>query len=644
MRQLNSMKFILPFSFFLSAPFIIQAQSITVNPRSQLIMNGAVFLVVKNAALINNGTVSDDLGTVQFNGHKDSSFSYVTGTQATILYNLTVNKTAFSTTLKSAVAVRNVLGVYGGILYAQGNLTLKSNSSLTARVDVVPAAANIIGNTIVERYFAAKRSWRLVTAPLTNTPTIFNTWQNKGVYVPAINTCVSGPNPTGAGGNGLDVSIQNNSSMKTWDYASQTLFPVLNTYVPLSQGITGNADNTGYFLFVRGDRNFNNFYIPNTNVTTLSSNGQLQVGTQNFPASNVGGGYTLIGNPFASPVDFNSISRNNLVKRFYVWDPALNVVGGYVMLDDLDNDGVYTKSVGSCSQNKHIQSSQAFFVETIANGSAGISFLETCKSAGNNNTLFRPLPSLQSQIQTMRILLNKKQANGSIILADEVLLQCNAIYSDSVDRDDAMKFTNINENIGLVRSAKTLTAERRKPLHTNDTLFLKLTKTTQRKYQLKVLPENIHVDGLQAWLEDAYLSNSTSISLTGSSDYDFTIDSSATSIAPSRFRIVFKQAHILPIKITAVTETEMIVYPNPIAGNIIHWQLNNYPFGKYAVKLLNQNGQTVYTDAIQNNSSKSSYTINPKINLSPGMYDLQITGEDNSTTSKKIIIAVNFFL
>jgi len=95
-------------------------------------MRGSVFLVVKNAAIINNGIISDSLGTIQFNGHKDTSVSFLSATQATTLYNLTVSKTAFGTTLKSAVAVRNVLSAYGGILYAQGNLTLKSNSSLTA--------------------------------------------------------------------------------------------------------------------------------------------------------------------------------------------------------------------------------------------------------------------------------------------------------------------------------------------------------------------------------------------------------------------------------------------------------------------------------------------------------------------------------
>jgi hypothetical protein len=78
------MKSILPFFYFLFIAIIAKAQYIIINPRSQLIMNGAVYLVVKNAALINNGIIADSLGTVQFNGHKDTAFSYLSGTQATI--------------------------------------------------------------------------------------------------------------------------------------------------------------------------------------------------------------------------------------------------------------------------------------------------------------------------------------------------------------------------------------------------------------------------------------------------------------------------------------------------------------------------------------------------------------------------------
>ncbi len=699
------------------------AQSVTVNPRSSLVMNGPVFLVIKNAALINNNLVSDDLGTVQFSGYKDSSISYLSGTQPTTLYNLTINKNTAGTALKSAVAVRNVLGVYNGILFTDSNLTLRSDNSLTARVDVVPATAAITGKTIVERYFPARRAWRLVTAPLSNTPSIFNTWQNKGVYITSINTCVSGSNPTGAGGNGLDSSPQNNSSMKTWDYSSQALLPVLNTYVALSPGTNGNADNTGYFLFVRGDRNFNNFYIPNTNNTTLSSNGELQVGTQNFMAVNTSGGLTLIGNPFASPVDFNAVNRNNLVKRFYVWDPSLNVVGGYVMLDDLDNDGVYTKSVNTSQQNKHIQSGQAFFVQTLSNAVAGISFPETCKSAGNNNSLFRPRTG-QSSTQTIRFVLNMPASDSSIILADEALLECNTLFNDTVNLDDAVKFTNINENIGLVRSTKLLTAERRSLLKANDTIFLKLTRTTQRPYQLQIIPSSINDQNLLAWLEDSYLNSSKQISLTNTSVVDFNIDGNTASAAPDRFKIVFKQVQVLPVTIisikayqqnemnaiewkvtneinivqyeversvngndfttigiivtnsfienqyrfsdhqpasgnnfyrikymevngewkytaivrVAIKEEGMTVFPNPVKDNIIHLQLNNYPLGKYRVKLMNQAGQIVYEGKIQNTSLSSHHSIIPKKLLTTGIYDLQVTGEDNIITTKKIIV------
>lgn len=92
---------------------------------------------------------------------------------------------------------------------------------------------------MVERYFPARRLWRLVTSPLTSTSAIFDSWQNKGIYVSGVNTSITSPNPTGALGNGLDVSPQNNASMKTWNKATQQLDPVLNTKVKLSPVIMG---------------------------------------------------------------------------------------------------------------------------------------------------------------------------------------------------------------------------------------------------------------------------------------------------------------------------------------------------------------------------------------------------------------------
>jgi len=537
--------------FFAFASICLHAQSLTISGNSKLIMRGNVSLVVRNAALINNGTLVDSAGTVQFSGDKDTTFSYLAGSKATSVYNLSINKGGYGTAIKSKLAIQNVLGVYNGILYPDSNLTLRSDKDLTARVDVIPAGANIIGKSIVERYFPMRRAWRLVTAPLTATASVFNTWQNKGLYEQGKNTSVTGPSPTGAGGNGLDISPQNNASMKSWNVNTQNLESVLNTHVPLSQGNSGQADNTGYFLFVRGDRHTDNFIIPNANNTTLISNGQLQTGTQHFITSSTGGGYTLIGNPFASPVDFNNVVRNNLVKRFYVWDPYLNMQGGYVMLDDLDNNGAFTKSINASSQTNHLQSGQAFFVETASNGTAGISFPEPCKSDGNNNSMFRPV-SDPAAMQSLRIVLQLNQNDGSTIMADGVLFEAADGLGKSVNSNDALKFGNIHETMSLVRNGIALAAERSEPLTENDTLFLKLQRITQRNYAFEIEPAAINDPGLTAWLEDSYLQTSVPLDLYNKSVNEFSVDGNTASSAANRFRIVFKRASVLPVTILSV--------------------------------------------------------------------------------------------
>lgn len=686
------MKFLLLILIIIVSIGFANSQSLTISGNSKLVMRGNVTLVVRNAALINNGTITDSAGTVQFSGDKDTTFSYLGGSSSTSLHNLSINKGGFGTAIKSAVAVQNVLGIYNGILYPDSNLTLRSDKDLTARVDVIPAGANIIGKAIVERYYPKRRAWRLVTSPLTNTTNIFDTWQNKGVYTAGLNTFVTGPNPTGPGGNGLDASPQNNASMKKWNVATQSLESVLNTHVKLSQGSSGQADNTGYFLFVRGDRDANNFYLPNSTNTTLQSNGQLQVGTQSFTASSNGGGFTLIGNPFASPVDFNNIVRTNLVKRFYVWDPSLNMVGGYVMLDDLDNDGIFTKSINASTQTKHIQSSQAFFVETQANGAASITFQETCKSAGNNNSMFRPSSPASAGVQRIRIVLNLKDS-GSIIVADGVLYEGSDLFTQAIDRNDALKFGNINETMSLVRNGYPLAAERGGQLTENDTLFLKLVKTTQRRYEFEITPSDINDGSLTAWLEDSYLQTSVPVDMYNKTFIEFTIDGNVASASSNRFKIVFKRANVLPVTIVSVNalqqnkevlvswvvanETNIVKYEVERSADGIHFfsiaekaannngaaqhsynisdqqPLNGYNY--YRIKYIDQNGVVQYSIIVKVKSDEVSHpaiTLYPNpienniinvqlINYETGKYRARVINEGGQLVYETIVVNNN---
>jgi Secretion system C-terminal sorting domain len=549
--------FLYPISItlFITASLQVHAQGITINPRSSLVLNGNISLIFNNAPLKNNGTLTASTSTVKFSGNSDTLFTYVAGTKTTTLYNLSIIKSAYGVALKSAVGVRNVLEVSGGNLYTDSNLTLKSDAVLTARVDVVPSTSNIFGKANVERYIPSRRAWRLMTAPVTSSNTIYRTWQNYGIYAPGTGTLVTGPNPTGAAGNGLDPSYQNNPSLKIWNAATQTFSNVSNTHVAISSGSAGQADNTGYFVFVRGDRDPNNTIIPNTNITTLNSVGALQTGTQTFPASATGNTYTLIGNPFASPVDFNKVSLTNLVKRFYAWDPKINVLGGYVMMDDLDNDGTYVSSISGSAQTKEMQSSQAFFVETKLNGAAAITFNETSKCSCNNNLVFRPLtPDMpaESGIGQIRSNLYLLEDNNTTILADGVIAEFDNIYSLQVDRDDALKFGNVNENLAIQRYTSTLAAERRPALNLNDTLFFNLVRTVKRNYQFEFVVNGFPQINLIGLLEDSYLNTSTTINLSGITRVNFNVDGNAASAAANRFKLVFKAIAVLPVTIVKV--------------------------------------------------------------------------------------------
>ncbi|MEO5890662.1 MAG: T9SS type A sorting domain-containing protein [Ferruginibacter sp.] len=543
---------------------------VTITPGTNLVLNGTVSLVLNNSALQNNGNFAAGNSTVNFSGHNDTLVSYVAGSNATTFNNLSVSKSANGIALKSAVAVKNTLAINDGDLYTKNNLTLKSTASLTARVAPVAAGSNIIGKANVERYVSAKRMWRLMTAPVTGSNTIYSSWQNNGAYVAGIGTLVTGPAPSDV--NGLDASAQNTVSMKGFNPATQQFTKILNTKVAISAGNNGNADNTGYFIFIRGDRNPANTNTSVYNTTTLTSTGTLQTGNQAFTASSVKGGFTLIGNPYASPVDFDHVKLNNIVKRFYVWDAALNAAGGYIMLDDLDNSGSFIKSVIIGDQTKDIQSGQAFFVQTKSNGAASVTFNESSKTVNTVNAIFRPMTPVTAGVVTgkLRATLNLLNSDGTTMVADGAIAQFNDIFSADVDLDDAGKFGNTNENLSVVRNNVLLSAERRPSLTINDTIFFKLTTTTQRSYQFVFEVNNLEQPGMMAFLQDSYLGTNTVIDLSASTTVNFEINGETASAATNRFRIVFKSSVVvLPVTISSVKAQQQ---NNNIA---VEWKVEN---------------------------------------------------------------------
>jgi hypothetical protein len=542
--------------------------NIVVSPGASItVADGGTFEIY--GTINNNGTFNATNGTIAMRGTAQQTIAANTFNSNTIK-NLIINNSS-GVLLGGSL---NITGTYtptAGTLTTFGYLTLKSTINGTARV-ASGSGIYISGNVNVERYMPARRSWRMLTSPLTNSNTIYQSWQNGGVYTPGKGMLVTGPSPSSI--NGLDPSILNNVSLKLYNNNTQQFVSIVNTKIAVSSGVNGSADNTGYFVFVRGDRDPNNI-DPNAiikNITTITSTGYLQTGTQHFTnLSATAGGFSIIGNPYASPIDLNGIISNsgtsNIKRKFYVWDPMLNQVGGYVALDDVVTPGVFLPSPAVSTQGNDIQSGQAFFAVTNTAGSAAVEIKEINKSTINNTVIFgRPAGSTESLIANLYLL---NTADGSTIAADGIRADYNPAFSADIDDLDNLKCTNSNETFGILRNNIFLATERRPTIFNKDTLFLKLTQTSKRNYQFKFIPSNFADAALTATLEDSYTKLPVLLNLFDTTRFNFVINTDVASQATNRFRIIFGKSSILAVQFLSLK-----AYPNN-KNIIVEWKVEN---------------------------------------------------------------------
>ncbi len=189
-----------------------------------------------------------------------------------------------------------------------------------------------------------------------------------------------------------------------------------------------------------------------------------------------------------------------------------------------------------------------------------------CRALGNSVVMTKHPAQLfyspSAVTEFMRINLFLLQPDSSTVLADGDYAEYNDLYHDSVTLEDAAKFTNILENIGLLRYGKTLSVERRPIIKTNDTLFIRLWKTTQRSYQIQLVAGMVTNIGLQAFFVDTYLKKSTPLNIDGDTRISFDISADMASQASNRFMVVFKpKVYVAPTPAPAVTFISVTAYP-----------------------------------------------------------------------------------
>lgn len=587
-------------------------------------------------ALSNAGTLSMGTGTLEASGNYTNSGSAnlsnatlrISGTAAqSFAFNTTdiakrveLNNTGTATVLSGKLDVTDFFKSQQGTLEANGKITLKSTSTKTAVVE--QSVAGTISNIVVERYIPARRAYRFLASPVTTTGSIYANWQEGGSSNANYGTQITG---TGGATNGFDATATNNPSLFSFNNTTATWAEVANTNLgTLTAG-------TPYRIMVRGDRTVdlnNNTATPS--ITTLRAKGTLVIGTNPVSGLNENaGGYSFIGNPYQSPVNMTSLltAATNLNSNFYyVWDPTRGTRGAYVtgILADGSNN------VSGSAVNQYLQPGQACFVQTALAGPASLSFLESYKSTTTNEAVFRTANKTSTAPSNIRLTLYDTNALATQQPAlDGVLVLSGAAYSNSVDSNDAGKFTNPDETMATVNSGISLSVESRTEAISTDVIPLKITQYRGTSYT--IVADGTNSTGIPAYLNDQFTQTDTEIPQSGTVNYAYTVDpANSATTAADRFRITFTKK---TLGVSSAEKNAFSIYPNPSKGGTFNLIMPNAINGA-KLSIYNTIGQEVYTtNLIQSANNK----ITPNQKLETGIYFVKVT-QDNEEIVKKLII------
>ena len=294
---------------------------------------------------------------------------------------LTIDETA---TVKSIVTIPGgKITLSSGTLTATNGVTLQSDATGTATlVDNTTNAPQAITAT-VQQYVEAGRNWYM-SIPLASGA---SSLLNRGTSV----VCYDEPS-------GTWIAPAANTLNKLRGYVQ------VATSTPSVTGTTGTVDFTG---------------VVNT-------------GAHSITLSRTAGktGFNLVGNPYPSYLDWNMVTRTNVLPTMWY---RTKEGGVYKFYTFVANGSAGVGSPASVTNN--IPPMQAFWVRVATEGTGNIAVDNNMRSHKDVSGNIMKAPS-----QTPQQLLRLQVSNGTN--TDETVLYFNANASDSFDQYDAQKRSN----------------------------------------------------------------------------------------------------------------------------------------------------------------------------------------------------------
>jgi hypothetical protein len=573
------------------------------------------------------------------------------------LANLTF-LTGSSATLGTLLDIHGALTLNNAVFDLNGKkLTLKSSASGTALIaDLTGSTLSNATNVTVERYIPQTlgssgigRRWRVLTAPVYNT-SINSAWQNGSTWNGA--TSFSGNTGTLITGNKQGTAATANANGYDFWTAIATAGASICSYTQGSgQGVwtsmsgtrAPNAfgNNQAYLLYIRGPRS--SVYSTGTASapTTLSASGTVKQGNFNITI-NPNTGFTLIGNPYPSPLDFDKIYNNPgnsaVIKRqFWVWDASLGDGGNYKLIKYM-NGQYLDMPAGTPTTLTSVQSGQGFFVEALTTAGGILAIRE------DDKTLVPPMPLNvllgTDRSQKLTIGLLQSTTDGGMVLADGVVSVMDKRYSLApADADDAMKPVASDSRLGIVRGHSILMLDARSPLVGPDTTRLQTSGLLKGSYQLRIRGENMWLPGRKAWLRDDLRDEMIPLKLDGNAEtIAFRIEDTASS-RKDRFSIIIMPAAAVMVQRPTVEENMSVrVYPNPVSERYFNMQFINMPAGSYSLQLMTDQGQLAFQRELMHDGGNVSLKIDIGFRIVSGIYHLRLLKDGDPVKQETLIV------
>jgi hypothetical protein len=324
-------------------------------------------------------------------------------------------------------------------------------------------------------------------------------------------------------------------------------------------------------------------------------------------ASDLNNEFTFLGNPYASTVNLTDVlqsSSTNLdSSTFWVWDPNLGSFGAYVAV----TNGLPTPS--SSAVNEFLESGHSFFVQTLSDGPASLTFAEAFKATSNTNAVTLGVEEVQGVEFTLQ------SADGT------QLLDAVAVNRWTNSRNVA-KLMNPYENMVLNMEGKDYTLVNGVEANSLQQTYLNFSNLQAERYLLKAtnFPSNMEL-----------IDNQLGVVISGNDLLDgYLFETNGLNSIEKRFQFAVDNSGDL------YAENQLTISPNPAGSDdeVMIYGLNLDAETEYKISVRGITGQLLYSYEAKVN--QAPIRVKMTENLLQGIYFVTFASKSKTKTLRLI--------